>query len=59
MMKQEAIKQFLSKNGRWKKFNNITQMNVAGEEGDVNEKTMTSWAERARELARGYQPADV
>ena len=34
-------------------------MNVAGEEGDVKEETMTSWAERARELVRGYQPVDV
>ena len=53
---------FAASNGwldRWKKRYNITQMNVAGEEGDVNEETMTSWAERARELVRGYQPADV
>ena len=43
---------FSASNGwldRWKKRYNITQMNVAGEEGDVNEETMTSWAERARE----------
>ena len=34
-------------------------MNVAGEEGDVNEETMISWAERAQKLVRGYQPVDV
>ena len=53
---------FSASNGwldRWNKRYSITQMNVAGEEGDVNEETMTSWAERARELVRGYQPADV
>ena len=53
---------FSASNGwldKWKKRYNITQMNVAGEEGDVNEETMTSWAERARELVRGHHPADV
>ena len=28
-------------------------MNVAGEEGDVNEETIASWQERAREIMRG------
>lgn len=28
-------------------------MNVDGEEGDVNEETIASWQERAREIMRG------
>ena len=58
----EDAANFTASNGwldRWKKRYNIIHMNVAGEEGDVSEETMTSWDERARELVRGYQPKDV
>ena len=34
-------------------------MKVAGEEGDVNQETLSSWDERSRELLRGYEPRNV
>ena len=28
---------------KWKQRHNIKQMNIAGEEGDVNQETLESW----------------
>ena len=44
---------------KWKQRYNLTQMNVAGEEGDVNQETVESWNERVKELTTGFAPADV
>ena len=44
---------------KWKKRHNIGQMNIAGEEGDVNPETVDSWNERVKELTKGYSPRDV
>ena len=38
---------------KWKNYHNIDNSTVSGEEGDVNEETVNSWAERLRELTRG------
>lgn len=48
---------FTASNGwlrKWKKRYNISEMKVAGEEGDVSQETLSSW-ERSRELMRGYE----
>ena len=44
---------------KWKTRHNIGQMNVAGEEGDVNPETIDSWNETVKELTKGYSPRDV
>ena len=44
---------------KWKKRHNIGQMNIAGEEGDVNPETIDSWNERVKELTKGCSPRDV
>ena len=44
---------------KWKQRYNLTQMNVACEEGDVNQETVESWNERVKELTTGFAPADV
>lgn len=56
------VDDFHASNGwleKWKKRYNIVNMNVAGEEGDVNEEVVNSWEERARELVDDYKPEDV
>jgi hypothetical protein len=35
------------------------KMRLAGEDGDVDETTLESWQERAKELSKGYAPEDV
>ena len=43
-----------------KNQHNIAQKNVAGEEGDVSEITVSSWTERVKELTLNYvAPQDV
>lgn len=44
---------------KWKRRHNLAQMNIAGEEGNVNEETVESWNERVKELTKGYEPQDV
>lgn len=44
---------------KWKQRHNIKQMNIAGEEGDVNQEIVESWQERVKELTRNYAPQDV
>ena len=56
------IKGFSASNGWLQSFNkqhNLHKMNTAGEDGDVNEKVLESWNERAREITREYKPEDV
>ena len=56
------VDDFHASNGwleKWKKRYNIVNMNVAGEEGDVNEEVVNSWEERAQELVDDYKPEDV
>ena len=53
---------FTASNGwlsKWKKRYNISEMKVAGEEGDVSQETLSSWDERSCELMRGYEPRNV
>ena len=46
--------------GKMKNQHNIAQKNVAGEEGDVSEITVSSWTERVKELTLNYvAPQDV
>ena len=44
---------------KWKQRHNIKQMNIAGEEGDVNQENLESWQERVKEQTRNYAPKDV
>lgn len=44
---------------KWKRRHNITEMSIAGEEGDVSAETVESWQERVKEITRGYTPQDV
>ena len=44
---------------KWKRRYNIKEMRLAGEDGDVDETTLESWQERAKELSKGYAPEDV
>ena len=51
------IKGFSASNGWLQSFNkqqNLHRMNTAGEDGDVNEKVLESWDERAREITILY-----
>ena len=41
------------------KQHNLQRMNTAGEDGDVNEKLLESWNERAKEITREYKSEDV
>ena len=53
---------FTASNGwliKWKKRYNISEMKVAGEEGDVSQQTLSSWDERSRELMREYESRNV
>ena len=53
---------FTASNGwlsKWKKRYNISEMKVAGEEGDVSQETLSSWDEHSRELMRGYESRNV
>ena len=57
-----GIKDFKASNGwlgRFKERNNIKQLVVSGESGDVNEETVTAWRERLVTLVRGYSPEDI
>ena len=44
---------------KWKRRHNITEMSIAGEEGDVSAEKVESWQERVKEITRGYAPQDV
>ena len=35
---------------KWKRRHNITEMSIAGEEGDLSAKTVESWHERVKEI---------
>ena len=55
-------KKELASNGwleKCKNQQNLTQRNVAGEEGDVNDDTVSSLMERVKELTLGYAPQDI
>ena len=55
-------KEFKASNGwleKWKNRHNLTQRDVAGEEGDVNDDTVCSWMERVKELTLGNAPQDI
>ena len=57
-----GINDFKASNGwlqRFKGRNNIKQLVVSGESGDVNEETVTAWRERLVTLVRGYSPKDI
>ena len=62
LQKKMKIEGFSASNG-WlqcfKKQHNLQRINTAGEDGDVNEKVLESWNERAREITREYKPEDV
>ena len=51
-----ASNDWLSKS---KKRYSISEMEMAGEEGDVSQETLSSWDERSRELIRGYESRNV
>ena len=70
MLQEEALaitselekKEFKASNvwlEKWKNQHNIAQKNVAGEEDDVSEITVSSWTERVKELTLNYAPQDV
>lgn len=44
---------------RWKKRNNIRQMRVCGESGDVSGETVASWKERIPCIIEGYREEDI
>ena len=53
---------FTASNGwlsKWKKRYNISEMKVAGEEGDVSQETLSSWDESSCELMRRYESGNV
>ena len=57
-----GIDDFKASNGWLQKFkdrNNIKQLVVSGESGDVSEETVTAWHERLATLVRGYSPEDI
>ena len=45
--------------GKMEKSTQHRAKNVAGEEGDVSEITVSSWTERVKELTLTYAPQDV
>ena len=60
--KKIKIEGFSASNGwlqSFKKQHKLQRINAAGEDGDVNEKVLESWNERAREITREYKPEDV
>ena len=57
-----GINDFKASNGwfqRIKYRNNIKQLVVSSESGDVNEDTVTAWQERLVTLVYGYSPKDI
>ena len=57
-----GINDFKASNGwlqRFKHRNNIKQLVVSGESGDVNQETVTAWRERLVTLVHGYSPKDI
>ena len=45
---------------KWKlRYNNIRQMTISGESGDVSGDMITSWKERLPEILSGYSKADI
>ena len=62
LQKKMKIEGFSALNGwlqSFKKQHNLQRINNAGEDGDVNEKVLERWNERAREITREYKPEDV
>ena len=57
-----GINDFKASNGwlqRFKDRNNIKQLVVSGESGDVNQETVTAWREGLVTLVHGYSPKDI
>ena len=47
------------KGTKWKRRHNITEISIAGEEGEVSAKKVESWQERVKEITRCYAPQHV
>lgn len=57
-----GINEFKASNGwlqRFKDRNNIKQLVVSGESGDVSEETVAAWRERLVTLTQGYSPENI
>ena len=60
--KELGILDFKASNGwltRWKTRNNIKQVRVCGESGEVRGETVESWKERLPELLHGYSSKNI